>query len=133
MLKAKLNSIMKAVAKIIPIIAGRMERKVTLTPAYLSVIENIVATSKIIINDGKITPSVARKEPKIPACEDPIKVAIFIATGPGVLSATAIKFNISELVSQPCAKTSSVSNGIIAYPPPNVNKPSLKKVKNKSR
>ena len=44
----------------------------------------IDATSKIIINEGKTTPSVATNAPKNPPSEYPIKVAILIAIGPGV-------------------------------------------------
>ena len=47
--------------------------------------------NKIIINEGRTTPKVARKEPRIPPWVEPIKVAIFIAKGPGVDSLTAIK------------------------------------------
>lgn len=49
------------------------------------------ANNIMTINDGKTTPRVAQKAPKNPACDDPIKVAILIANGPGVTSLTAIK------------------------------------------
>ena len=46
---------------------------------------------KIIIIEGKTTPKVAKVEPKTPFFLNPTKVAIFIATGPGVDSQTPIK------------------------------------------
>ena len=34
---------------------------------------------RIMINDGKMTPSVAHREPRIPPCFDPINVAALTA------------------------------------------------------
>ena len=54
----------------------------------------------IIINEGKITPIEAIKEPKKPACVDPTKVAMLIAIGPGVDSQTPKKLINSSSVNQ---------------------------------
>ena len=51
---------------------------------------------------------------KIPAWLEPTKVAIFIAIGPGVDSATAMKFINCSSVSQPLVITASITIGIIA-------------------
>ena len=56
---------------------------------------------KIIKNDGKITPMVDRRAPKKPACDEPTKVAMLTASGPGVDSDTATKFKNSDSVSHP--------------------------------
>ena len=58
------------------------------------------AIKRTIKNAGSTTPSVARNAPKNPPCDEPIKVAIFTAIGPGVDSATAIKSRSSDSVSQ---------------------------------
>ena len=55
----------------------------------------------MMINEGKIAPAVAQRAPKNPPCDEPTKVAIFTAIGPGVDSATAIKLSSSLSVSQP--------------------------------
>lgn len=65
------------------------------------------------MNDGKTTPVVAKSDPKIPPCVEPIKVAIFIASGPGVDSETAIKFINSLSDSQPFDKTVSCTSETI--------------------
>ena len=52
-------------------------------------------------NEGSTTPSVAISAPGKPPCDDPIKVAILIASGPGVDSETATKLRNSASVSQP--------------------------------
>ena len=108
-----LKNIVQAVAKIIPTTAGRMPPSVALTPAYFSNFVKSEAMRSMIINEGKTTPSVARSAPKIPPCEEPTKVAIFTAIGPGVDSATAIKFKSSLSVSQAFARQSSRIKEII--------------------
>ena len=86
---------------------------------------------KMITKDGRITPSVANKDPKKPATLYPIKVAEFIAIGPGVDSASATQFKNSSLVIHFFFSIHSFSiSEIIAYPPPKVNSPILKNVRN---
>ena len=53
----------------------------------------------MMIKDGSTNPNVATAEPKIPAWDEPTKVARFTEIGPGVDSATAIKFIILIIVS----------------------------------
>ena len=60
----------------------------------------IVAMSSIMINEGNTTPNVAHIEPKMPAWVEPTKVAILIATGPGVDSATAMRLRRVSLLIQ---------------------------------
>ena len=50
-----------------------------------------IAISKIIINEGRTTPSVETKLPRIPPWVEPTYVAILTAIGPGVDSHTPIK------------------------------------------
>ena len=79
-------------------------------------------------------PIVAKTEPKTPATLYPTNVDVFIAIGPGVDSAIMKMSPISPLLSHFFFLTISSSiNGIIAYPPPKVNKPILKKVKKSVR
>ena len=56
------------------------------------------AIISIIISEGSDTPSVATTAPLIPQILYPIYVAIFIAIGPGVLSATDTTFKNSSWV-----------------------------------
>ena len=96
---------------------------------------------RIIINEGRTTPSVAHAEPKTSPKSMPVslpsiaptKVAIFTAIGPGVDSDTAIILSSSPSVSHPFSSTFSRTNEIIAYPPPKVKSPISKKVKKSSR
>ena len=127
------SAVVMAVAKIIPTMAGRMHPSTAFTPAYLSKCESRVATSKMMIKDGKTTPNVANIAPKNPPCEEPTKVAILTAIGPGVDSATAIKLSSSPSVSHPCARQSSRIREIIAYPPPKETTPILRKVRKSER
>jgi len=98
--KATLNGIR-------PTIVGRIPFKVAFTPANFIKFLAREAIINIITNDGRTIPSVAINEPKIPPCDEPINVAIFIAIGPGVDSDTAIKFNICSCESQPLVTTVS--------------------------
>jgi hypothetical protein len=89
----------------------------------------------MIINEGSTTPKVATIEPRIlpEVTVEPIYVAILIAIGPGVDSHTPIKLvNISK-DNQPLEIHTSLTKGIIAKPPPKVNKPILKNSKNNSK
>ena len=59
------------------------------------------AMKRIMKKEGISTPRVAKKLPKIPPWEEPIKVAILTARGPGVDSETAMKFKNSSSDSHP--------------------------------
>jgi hypothetical protein len=60
-------------------------------------------------------------------------VAEFTAIGPGVISETEIMSINSEEVSHPLVSISFCISGIMAYPPPKLNNPILKKERNNSR
>ena len=83
-------------------------------------------------NDGSTTPSVASTAPSIPPVFIPTKVAIFTASGPGVLSLSATKSTSSDYESQPCCSASYCIMAIIEYPPPKVNAPIFRKIRNSS-
>lgn len=129
----QLKSIIIAVERISPTIAGLIPLSTACTPAYLRTFFRIAAIISIIINDGSTTPIVAASAPKTPPCDEPIKVAILTAIGPGVDSDTAIKLISSSSVSQPDDSTSSRISEIMPYPPPKDTAPILRKVKNNSR
>ena len=120
---AVLMSIVIAVASIKPMMHGRMPPRNAFTPAYFNKLRTRAAIMRMIKNDGNTTPNVARSAPKKPPCDEPMKVAILTAIGPGVDSATAIILSISSSVSQPYIKTFSLINDIIPYPPPKENAP----------
>ena len=120
---AVLRNIVIAVASIKPTTHGRMPPRNAFTPAYFNKFRISTAMMRMIINDGNTTPSVARSAPRKPPCDEPTKVAILTAIGPGVDSATAIILSISSSVSQPYIKTFSLINDIIPYPPPKENAP----------
>ena len=84
-----------------------------------------------IIHEGRMHPNVAASAPGIPAILIPTKVAEFTAIGPGVICEIEIKSVNSTIVSQPCLVTiCSCINGIAAYPPPKLNNPTCRKLKN---
>ena len=85
------------------------------------------------MKDGRTTSSVARNEPRMPPCAEPINVAILTASGQGVDSETAIKFKNSLSVSQPFEMTVSHTKETIPYPPPKVKAPIIKKFRNNFR
>ena len=85
---------------------------------------------RIMMKDGSTIPSVAMTAPRIPPVRIPTNVAIFTARGPGVLSLRAMKSTSSASVSQPCRSASYCIMAIIAYPPPKVNAPIFRKVRN---
>ena len=116
-------NIVIAVASIKPTTHGRIPPRNAFTPAYFIKLRIRAAIMRMIINDGNTTPSVARIAPRKPPCDEPTKVAILTAIGPGVDSATAIIFSSSSSVSQPCIKTFSRIREIIPYPPPKENAP----------
>ena len=84
----------------------------------------------MIQNEGNTTPSVAHKAPGKPPCDEPMKVAILTASGPGVDSETAMNERKSSSVSQPYPNTFSRIREIIPYPPPNDTAPISRKVRN---
>ena len=73
-----------AVARIIAITQGRTPERKALTPAYFIRFLSTAAIKSIIMKGGRTTPSVARNEPRMPPCVEPINVAILTASGPGV-------------------------------------------------
>ena len=107
------SPMVQAVARIIATTQGRTPAKKALTPAYFIRLCSAAAMSRMMTKEGSTTPTVATKEPASPACEAPIKVAMFTASGPGVDSDTAIKLRNSLSVSQPCPSTVSRTSEII--------------------
>ena len=91
--------------------------------------------------DGVTTPSVAESAPSNPYQNPPnasptvvpVYVAMLTAKGPGVLSDMAMKSMSTLSLIQPSATTSCMMRGIIACPPPIVNRPILKKTQNRRR
>jgi hypothetical protein len=108
-----LKSMVMPVANIILTTAGRIPFSVAFTPPYFKSLLRSAAIQRMMIKDGRTTPSVADNAPQKPPCDEPTKVAILTAIGPGVDSATAIKFNSSFSVSQPLARQSSLIREII--------------------
>ena len=90
-----------AVARIMATTQGRTPERKASTPAYFIRFFSTAAISRMMKNEGNTTPSVAISAPGKPPCDDPIKVAILIASGPGVDSETATKLRNSASVSQP--------------------------------
>ena len=76
---------------------------------------------------GVITPRLAATAPGMPAAWIPAKVAQFMPSGPGVISAIAIMSVTSAAVIQPWPSISLVMSGIIDRPPKLV-KPILTKL-----
>ena len=107
------SAMLTAVARIIATTQGRTPPRTALTPAYFIRFCSTDATSRIMTKDGSTTPSVAHSAPQKPPCEAPMKVAILMASGPGVDSDTAIKLRNSPSVSQPCPKTVSRTSEIM--------------------
>ena len=85
------SAILMAVAKIIATTQGRTPPRNASTPAYFIRFCSTDAISRMITKDGSTTPSVAHTAPQKPPCEDPMKVAMLMANGPGVDSDTAMK------------------------------------------
>ena len=90
-----------AVESIIATTQGRMPERNACTPAYFMKFLRSAAIKRIMKKEGITTPRVAKKLPKMPPWEEPIKVAILTARGPGVDSETAMKFKNSSSDSQP--------------------------------
>ena len=86
---------------------GRTPERKASTPAYFIRFFSTAAISRMMKNEGSTTPSVAQNAPAIPACEDPMNVAILMASGPGVDSDTAIKLKNCVSSSQPWRSTFS--------------------------
>ena len=104
-----------------------------LTAGYFSNRVKTETISNIIRNEGVTTPRVATKAPIMPPWDEPIKVAILTAIGPGVDSATAMKLKISSSVSHPFAQQSSRIIDLIPYPPPKETAPIFRNTKNNMR
>ena len=103
----------RAVARIIATTQGRTPERKASTPAYFIRFCSTAAMSRMMTNEGSTTPSVAKNAPSSPPCEEPMKVAMLTASGPGVDSDTAIKLKNSLSVSQPCESTVSRTSEII--------------------
>lgn len=127
------KAIVMPVASIIATTQGRMPESIALTPEYLSKSFMIEAMMNIITSEGNTTPRVAINPPMKPACDEPTKVAMFTASGPGVDSDTAIKFTNSSSLSQPKVRTFSRIMDIIPYPPPNDTAPISRKMRKSLR
>ncbi len=120
---------MSAVERISATVQGRTASRTAVTAGCLSKSLSTIEISRIIMKAGKITPSVATRAPRNPACEEPMNVAMLTASGPGVDSETAMKLTNSVSVSQPFASTVSRTMEIMPYPPPNETAPITKKAK----
>ena len=111
----------QAVARIIATTQGRTPARKALTPAYFIRLCSAAAMSRMMTKEGSTTPTVAAKEPASPACEAPIKVAMFTASGPGVDSDNAIKLKNSLSVNHTWYNTTSrTSENHKETPPPQV-------------
>ena len=102
-----------AVARIMATTQGRTPERMASTAGYFSRLFSAAAISRMMPKDGSTTPSVAHSAPAKPACEEPIKVAMFTASGPGVDSDTAMKLRNSASVSQPWPSTPSRTSEIM--------------------
>ncbi len=113
--------------------AGRMPLNILSTRGLsLNCVKN-KAINRMMIKEGRITPKPAARLPLNPCLRFPIKRAVFNATGPGIDCATASISTKSVSLSHFRLKTASFRiSGIMAYPPPKVNAPILKKAKNNS-
>ena len=76
--------------------------------AFVNTEKHILDTVPIII-DGRTTPAVAATAPAMPRCLKPVKVAQFIAIGPGVDSAITVTSISSSSVIHPRFSTHSCS------------------------
>ena len=107
------SPIVTAVARIIATTQGRTPERKASTPAYFIRLRSSAAMSRMMPKDGSTTPSVAHSAPTNPPCDEPMKVAILTASGPGVDSDTAMKLRNSASVSQPCPSTVSRTSEIM--------------------
>ena len=90
--------------------------------------------ASIIRNEGRAVPNAVATAPRTLFNLYPTKILILMANTPGQLWAMAIKSSISlRSIQRWRFTTSSSINGIMAYPPPRVNMPILKKVLNDSQ
>ena len=124
------SAIVVAVARMSPITTGLTHEITVRTDLYFMKFRITDAIMRIITNDGRTSPRVAAADPRIPASDEPTNVAIFTAIGPGVDSATAIKFISSASVSHPNERHFSRMREIIPYPPPKDTAPISRKVRN---
>ena len=84
------KAIVMPVASIIATTQGRMPESIAFTPEYFSKSFMIEAMINIITNEGNTTPRVAINPPAKPACDEPTKVAMFTASGPGDRKSTRL-------------------------------------------
>lgn len=109
--------------------AGRMPRNIAATHFTSITRWKNIAMSSNSRKEGRAVPSALQAAPLLPRNLYPIKVEILMANTPGQLCAMAMRsknslFSIHLFFST----TSSSMRGIMAYPPPNVKAPILKKV-----
>ena len=107
------RAMVRAVAKIIATTQGRTPERNASTPAYFIRFRSTAVMSRMMKNEGSTTPSVAKNAPASPPCDEPMKVAILTASGPGVDSDTAMKLKNSLSVSHPWFSTTSRTSEII--------------------
>ncbi len=105
--KITLTKNSKAVEKINDNTIGLTPDKAPWTNLFFRNLFIIIATIKMMIKEGKTTPKVAHKDPRMPAVLLPTNVAILIAKGPGVASLIAMKSVSSVKVIHPLPKTCS--------------------------
>lgn len=114
--------------------AGRIPLKIrSITGLSLNWVNNI-AINSITTKDGRIIPTLVDKLPLKPSLFLPTNIAVLREIGPGTDCANAsISINSSSASHFFLFTTSLRIRGIIAYPPPKVKAPILKKTKNSSQ
>ena len=116
-----------AVERMRATVQGRTALRVAVTAGCLIKLLSAIEISRMMMKAGRITPTVATKEPNRPAWEEPMNVAMLTASGPGVDSETAMKLTNWLSESQPFASTVSRTMEIMPYPPPNETAPITRK------
>ena len=87
--------------------------------------------ARIIRKEGSTVPSAIQKAPQNPFNLYPMKMAMLTAKIPGTVCASAIKSRKSSFFTHFRLSTRSASiKGTMAYPPPMVNSPIRKKMRN---
>jgi len=115
-------------AAIIPAVAGLIPDNMPLIAGLDLNLEKNNIISIIIIKLGRTTPTVATTDPATPPALYPTYVAAFMAIGPGVIWDNATTSENSDGVIILKFVISWKIMGRITYPPPNANKPTLKKI-----
>lgn len=116
--------------------AGRIPMKILLIVSLFFIVSGVrkIAMSRIIVKEGIIVPRAAHSRPREPRSLSPMATAKFTARMPGRDCATASKSRKSSRDIHLCLLTTSRSiMEIITHPPPNVNAPIFRNVKNNCR